>query len=115
MAPPWSTGSPCLHGWGWLEDNAGSIHPRNSFQCEWYVAYVCVINRSFKYCSVKPEEVEQLPTWQREENIPTSIVKLSDVLEFDEDGELTVSDRAARKALITFLTATWGISFNLFC
>jgi len=54
----------------------------------------------------KPEEVQQLLTWQRpSENIPKTIPYLQDVLQFDDDGEIVTSETGCRKALSNHLNS----------
>ncbi|KIJ30796.1 hypothetical protein M422DRAFT_53602 [Sphaerobolus stellatus SS14] len=63
-----------------------------------------------KDTGVTTADIVQLPTWQRPtEFIPKVVVKLSDILEFDKDGELITSEAGVRQAAEKHLNSLWAL------
>ena len=59
---------------------------------------------------VRPDQVEQLPCWRRDDDfVPREVGSLSAALSFDDDGKVISNESAKRKAVRIYLDSLYGM------
>ncbi|KIJ24557.1 hypothetical protein M422DRAFT_274624 [Sphaerobolus stellatus SS14] len=88
-----------------IEDPLGFTSTEN-----WSTIQGTFLHTLSKETAVKLTEIAQLPTWQRpSEYIPKHVERLSDILKFDNNGELVSSLETARQATEKYLDALYSL------